>query len=77
LETADGQLVENATVTIDGGMPQMGHGLLTHPQVPEYVGNGDYLIEGVKFEMTGWWVMDFIITADGQSDTVRFNMMLQ
>jgi len=77
VETADGQPVENATITLDGGMPQMGHGLLTRPRDPKYLDNGDYLIEGVKFEMAGWWVMDFGITAEGQSDTVRFNMMLE
>src|SRR5687767_9832774 len=41
VETADGEPVENATIAVDGGMPQMGHGLLTRPQVPEDLGNGD------------------------------------
>ena len=77
VETANGQPVENATITVDGGMPQMGHGLLTHPGDPKYLDNGDYLLEGVKFEMAGWWVMDFDITAQGQSDTVRFNIILE
>lgn len=77
VETADGQPVENATITIDGDMPQHGHGLPTSPQVTEYLGNGDYLVEGLKFQMGGWWVMDFVINAQGQSDTVRFNMMLK
>jgi hypothetical protein len=77
VETADGQPVENATITLDGDMPQHGHGLPTRPQVTEYLGNGDYLVEGLKFQMGGWWVMDFVITADGQSDTVQFNMMLK
>jgi hypothetical protein len=77
VETADGQPVENATITVDGGMPQMGHGLLTHPRAPKSLGNGDYLVEGVKFEMAGWWLMDFTITANGQTDTVQFNMILE
>lgn len=77
VETADGQPVENAAITVDGGMPQMGHGLLTRPQTPEHLGNGDYLVEGMKFEMPGWWVMDFVITTQGQNDTVRFNMLLE
>lgn len=77
VETADGQPVENATITVDGGMPQMGHGFLTRPQAPESLGNGDYLIEGMKFEMAGWWVVNFVIIAEGQSDTVRFNMILE
>jgi len=77
VETADGQPVENATITLDGDMPQHGHGLPTRPQVTEYLGNGDYLVEGLKFQMGGWWVLDFVITAQDQSDTVQFNMLLK
>lgn len=77
VETADGAPVENAAITVDGDMPQHGHGLPTRPQVTKYLGNGDYLIEGLRFQMSGWWVMDFTITADGQTDAVRFNMRLQ
>ena len=77
IETAAGQPVENATITVDGDMPQHGHGLPTRPQVTRNLGNGDYLVEGLKFHMPGWWVMDFAITVNGQSDQVRFNMMLQ
>ena len=76
VETADGQLVENATITVDGDMPEHGHGLPTRPQVTEYLGNGDYLVEGVKFQMGGWWVMDFTITAESLTDAVHFNMTL-
>lgn len=76
VETADGELVEDATITVDGDMPEHGHGLPTHPQVTEYLGNGDYLVEGLKFQMGGWWVMDFTITANSQTDAVHFNMKL-
>ncbi len=77
IETADGQPVENATITVDGDMPQHGHGLPTQPRVTKNLGNGDYLVDGMKFQMGGWWVMDFNVTADGQTDTVHFNMMLK
>ena len=77
VETGDGQPVENAVIAVDGDMPQHGHGLPTHPQVTEYLGNGDYLVEGMKFQMGGWWVMDFTITSNGQKDAVHFNMMLE
>jgi hypothetical protein len=77
VETADGEPVEDATIRVDGDMPQHGHGLPTRPQVTKYLGNGDYLVEGMKFQMAGWWVMDFTITANGQTDAVRFNMQLQ
>ena len=76
VETADGELVEEATISVDGDMPEHGHGLPTRPQVTEYLGNGDYLVEGVKFQMGGWWVMDFTITANNLTDAVHFNMSL-
>lgn len=77
VETADGQLVEDATINVDGDMPQHGHGLPTQPRVTKYLGNGDYLVDGMKFQMGGWWLMDFTITADGKTDAAHFNMMLQ
>jgi hypothetical protein len=77
VETSDGQPVENATIAVDGDMPQHGHGLPTRPQVTRYLGNGDYRVEGLKFHMPGWWVMDFVVTADGQTDQVHFNMLLK
>jgi hypothetical protein len=75
--TADGQPVTDAAITVDGDMPQHGHGLPTQPQVNRNLGNGDYLVEGLKFPMGGWWVVDFTIDAHGQRDTVRFNMILK
>jgi hypothetical protein len=76
VEDADGNPVEDAHVHVDGGMPQHGHGLPTAPQVTEYLGNGDYLVEGMKFNMGGWWVMTVDVEADGQSDRATFNMVL-
>lgn len=77
IETSDGQPVEGAEIQVDGDMPQHGHGLPTRPQVTRAMGNGDYLVEGVKFHMPGWWVMDFNITAGGKTDQVRFNLLLK
>jgi len=77
VETADGQPVEGATISVDGDMPQHGHGLATSPRVTKYLGNGDYLVDGMKFQMGGWWLMDFTIEANGQSDAVHFNMLLK
>jgi hypothetical protein len=74
--TPEGRAIKDAIIKIDGDMPQHGHGLPTQPQVTQYLGNGDYLVEGVKFQMGGWWVMDVEISAGGQSDAVRFNFLL-
>ena len=77
VETADGQIIDNAEITVDGGMPDMNHGLPTSPQVTQNLGNGDYLVEGMKFQMLGWWVVNFNISAGGQTDTITFNLMLE
>jgi hypothetical protein len=69
--------VDDAEITVDGGMPQHGHGLPTSPQVTQNLGGGDYLVEGVKFQMLGWWEVKFNINANGQSDTVTFNLILE
>jgi hypothetical protein len=76
LETPAGQPLEHATISVDGDMPQHGHGLPTRPVANTYLGHGDYLVEGLKYQMGGWWVMDFKVTAAGRTDTVRFNLLL-
>ncbi len=77
VETTDGESVEDATILVDGDMPQHGHGLPTQPLVTQYLGDGNYLVEGLKFQMGGWWVMDFTIQHGDESDIVRFNMLLE
>lgn len=77
VETAAGQSVDDAVITIAGDMPQHGHGLPTKPQVTQALGGGDYRVEGLKFQMGGWWQMAFTVTAGGRTDTVTFNLMLQ
>lgn len=76
VETADGQLSDHVEIKVDGGMPQHGHGLPTQPEVTQDLGNGDLLVDGMKFNMPGWWTVTFHITADGQSDSVTFNLIV-
>lgn len=76
LQTAAGAPVTRAGFAIGGGMPQHGHGLPTAPQVTRNLGGGRYQIEGVKFNMRGWWT--FEVTVDGADglDVVIFNLVL-
>lgn len=75
IESAHGHPVENAQVMITGDMPQHGHGLPTEPVVTQYLGDGDYLVEGVKFQMPGWWVVKFMVNGGEMSDSVTFNLI--
>jgi hypothetical protein len=71
-----GRAVDGAEVTVDGGMPQHGHGLPTRPRVTGQVGAGLYEIDGVRFNMGGWWVFRLAIAAAAGTDSVTFNIDL-
>ncbi|WP_455211871.1 FixH family protein [Kaarinaea lacus] len=65
-ENANGQPVENLKIYVSGGMPMHRHGFPTKPLVTEHLGNGDYRVEGIKFNMPGHWEMRFNITEKGK-----------
>ena len=73
---AEGRAIDEAQISIDGGMPQHGHGLPTRPRVTRNLGDGMYEIEGVRFNMGGWWEFRVAVTAGAGSDTVTFNLDL-
>ena len=77
IEDTTGVAVDSATLCVDGGMPEHGHGLPTTPELTGGSSNGDYRIEGMKFSMTGWWVVKFVIQARAGTDSVRFNLGLR
>ena len=64
-----GTPVVHARIAVDGGMPQHGHGLPTRPQVTQELPGGIYLIEGMKFSMTGWWEIKLAIDAPDTPDS--------
>ena len=74
--TADGAPVDDARITVDGGMPQHGHGLPTKPVVSQHLGDGRHVIEGMKFNMGGWWVVKLEINGEKGADVVTFNLKL-
>lgn len=77
LTDASGQPVSGAALAVDGGMPEHHHGLPTAPRATPTAAAGDYVINGVKFSMPGWWVLKLDVRgADGRSDTVTFNVVL-
>lgn len=73
---ARGRPVDKAEIAIGGGMPQHGHGLPTAPAVTQRLGDGRHLIEGMKFNMHGWWEIDLGISGPAGSDIVTFNLVL-
>ena len=76
LTTPAGLPITHARIAVDGGMPQHGHGLPTRPQVTQELADGTYLLEGMKFSMTGWWEIKLAIQSTEGSDKVTFNTMV-
>lgn len=76
LTDASGTALPHAHITVDGGMPQHGHGLPTQPRVTRELSAGTYLMEGMKFSMPGWWEIRLQVDAAGRSDTVTFNTIV-
>lgn len=76
IETADGNPVDGATVALVGGMPDHDHGLPTMPRSTQNLGDGDYLVEGMKFHMNGRWQITISIEVTGSNDAVTFELQL-
>lgn len=72
---ASGQPVSGARVLVEAGMPEHGHGFPTVPQVRS-LGEGKYLLEGLRFHMPGRWVVGLRIKAGPVTDSVAFNLEL-
>ena len=71
-----GRPVDGATLVVDGGMPEHRHGLPTRPRVTRALGRGAYQVEGLKFNMGGWWTLTFGIDGSAGRDSVTFNLEL-
>jgi hypothetical protein len=76
LATPEGKPVEAALFTVDGGMPRHGHGYPTQPRVTRELDDGTYLLEGMKFSMSGWWELKLGIRAQSGPDQVTFNIIV-
>ena len=77
VETAGGNPVKNAAIAVSGDMPEHGHGLPTQPEVSKGAEDGNYIVQGLKLSMPGWWVITFIVKTQDMDDTVTFNLVVQ
>ena len=69
-------MVTPARISVGGGMRAHGHGLPTQPQISEYLGEGKYLVKGLKFNMNGNWELAFDIDAEDRKDKVVFELKI-
>jgi hypothetical protein len=72
---ANGQPVD-AEIVMDGGMPQHGHGLPTVPRVTGKDHKGRHIVGGMRFNMSGWWVLTVEVDGEAGTDTATFNLAL-
>jgi len=73
---ADGNPVEGATISITGGMPDHDHGLPTAPRATAYLGEGRYLIEGMRFHMGGAWEVVLNVKSGAGDDALSIPLDL-
>ena len=73
---AAGNPVDGAKIDVDGDMPQHGHGLPTKPRVTRSLGDGKYVIEGLRFNMGGWWELHLSVSSATGADRVTFNLQV-
>ena len=76
LQTGDGSCVKGAEITVVGGMPEHNHGLPTAPLVRPGENDCEYLVEGLRFHMSGRWEMSFNIKAGAKTDTLMVSLDL-
>lgn len=74
IRDAAGNPIDGAQIEVDGGMPQHGHGLPTKPRVTKNLGDGRYEIDGLRFNMGGWWELRLAVTTAAGTDRVTFNL---
>ncbi|MBU0485831.1 MAG: FixH family protein [Proteobacteria bacterium] len=76
VESKDGVPVSGAVIKVEGLMPEHGHGFPTNPIVSAELESSSYLVEGLRFNMPGWWNITFEIKAGDTVDSVKFNLRL-
>jgi hypothetical protein len=76
IATAEGAPVDDAEITVTGGMPLHNHGLPTAPRMTADLGNGDYRVEGMRFHMNGDWELLVTVDVAGRRDTVIIPLTL-
>ena len=76
VQTGDGLCVKGAEITVIGGMPEHNHGLPTAPLVRPGANDCEYLVEGLRFHMSGRWELSFNIKVGAKTDILMVSLDL-
>ncbi len=76
VEAKDGTPVDGAVLELAADMPQHLHGLGSVPRVTP-LGRGKFRIEGLNFQMPGWWQVVVKVSVRGApEEALRFDLVL-
>lgn len=75
--TPDGAPVGDATLEFGGAALGRQRLLPTVPRVTRNLGGGKYLVEGVRFNMAGWWTLKLTLESGQNRDHVSFNIEIK
>jgi hypothetical protein len=75
-ETPQGQRFAPSHLWMGGGMPQHAHGFTTEPRVTGAMGEGEFLVEGVRFHMSGDWVLRIELVGPAGPDAAEFHVQV-
>lgn len=64
-------------LVVNGGMPSHGHGLPTQPSISQYLGDGTFLVDGMRFNMGGEWQMNVRVLDGNTWHRAVFTIALQ
>ena len=76
LRDARNRAVSGASIAVDGGMPGHGHGLPTSPRVVAGDKPGQYVLRGMRFNMSGVWELKLNIRDGDNSDQVHLQFVV-
>ena len=68
--------IEDAALTVTGGMPEHNQGMPTQPQISQQLAAGRYLLEGVRFHMPGLWRITAVVTRESAPVTIVIDFEL-
>lgn len=74
LADASGAPVDAGPVTIDAGVPIIGRVMPTAARARKGAGAGEFVIEGMKFDMAGRWRVEVHVGSGPASDLVSFDV---
>lgn len=72
-----GQAVIDAKMSVSGKARDVKRQLPTEPQVTKHLGGGKYLVEGLRFNMAGNWLLEFDIQSGADKDKSLLEVLVK